>query len=316
MNRRAFLQASASCAAQLTIWSAAAPRALRERFAHRAAGTPLVTEPWGRIERLNERVWALISTPLAGSPDARRTLSNGGIVAGRSGVAIIEGFASDAGAQWLAGIAHQVTGRDATHVILTHYHGDHSGGLLGYRAGGANPLYVTTATTRALLAPGGKPAEAVAQAQLVTPDAPTTIDLGGVKLTIVPRAGHTASDLAVQVDDPRLTFAGDLLWNGMFPNYRDAVPSVLARSVRDLLRGEGVRVPGHGSIPTTAETTNYVAVLDLIEQAAREAVAAGTPIETAAAAVRVPPSLGEWVLFNPAYYQVALKAWEKELKSP
>jgi glyoxylase-like metal-dependent hydrolase (beta-lactamase superfamily II) len=156
----------------------------------------------------------------------------------------------------------------------------------------------------------------VAQAQLVTPDAPTTIDLGGVKLTIVPRAGHTTSDLAVSVDDPRITFAGDLLWNGMFPNYRDAVPSVLARSVRDLLRGEGVRVPGHGSIPTTAETTNYVAVLDLIEQAAREAVAAGTPIETAAAAVRVPPSLGEWVLFNPAYYQVALKAWEKELKSP
>jgi hypothetical protein len=55
-------------------------------------------------------------------------------------------------------------------------------------------------------------------------------------------------------------------------------------------------------------------VLDLIETAARRAVAAGTPAEAAAKEIVIPATLGEWVLFNPAYFQVALQAWEKELR--
>jgi glyoxylase-like metal-dependent hydrolase (beta-lactamase superfamily II) len=233
MDRRAFVRTGTSCAAQLALWGAIAPRALRERFAATRTGLQVATEPWGRIEKIGEQVWALISTPLAGGADARRTLSNGGIIAGRNGVAIIEGFASDAGAQWMAGMARQVTGRAPTHIMLTHYHGDHAGGLAGYRADGTAPLFITTDLTRARLTPGGRPAETLGGAELVAPGAPSVIDLGGTRLTITPRAGHTASDLSITVDDPRIVFGGDLLWNGIFPNYRDAIPSVLSRSVRD-----------------------------------------------------------------------------------
>lgn len=314
MDRRDFVRTGASCAAQLALWGAMAPRALRERFAAVPAGPPVVTEPWGRVEHTGAGVWALISTPLAGGAEARRTLCNGGIVAGANGVAIIEGFASDAGAQWLMGIARELTRRPPTHVILTHYHGDHCGGLAGYRADGTAPLFITTDLTRGRLTPDGRPATTLAGAELVVPGTPTTIDLGSTKLTITPHAGHTASDLTIAVDDPRIVFGGDLLWNGMFPNYRDAVPSVLSRSVRDLLRDDAVRVPGHGAIPTAAEATNYVAVLDLIEAAARRAVAAGTPADVAAKEIVIPASLGEWVLFNPAYFEVALRAWDKELR--
>jgi glyoxylase-like metal-dependent hydrolase (beta-lactamase superfamily II) len=314
MQRREFLELGLSCAAQLTLWQRLAPPGLRERFTARAGGPVVAAEVWGRIEQVGDGVWALISTPLAGGPDARRTLANGGIVAGTHGVAIIEGFASDAGAEWMAGIARELTGRAPTHVILTHYHGDHAGGLAAYRAAEAAPLYVTTAATRGKLAPDGKPRAALERAQLAPTDAPTTIDLGRTTLTVVPRSGHTASDLVVEVDDARVVFAGDLLWNGMFPNYRDAVPSLLSQSVRALLRDPRVRVPGHGAIPTAAEAANYVAVIDLVEAAARKAITAGTPIDVAAREFVVPASLGEWKLFNPAYYQVALGAWEKELK--
>lgn len=314
MNRRDFLAAGASCAAHLSAWSALAPRALRERFTARQAGQAVATEPWGRLERLADGVWALISTPLASGPDVHRTFANGGIVAGRDGVVIVEGFASDAGAQWMAGMARTLTGRAPTHVVVTHYHGDHSAGLAGYLTPGPAPRFVTTESTRARLDPSRAPAQALAQAELVAPESPLVLDLGGRRVTVTPRAGHTASDLTVAVGDPPVVFGGDLLWNGLFPNYRDAVPSVLSRAVRELLRGDGVRVPGHGAIPTAAEAANYVAVLDLVEAAARRALAAGTPMAAAAAELTIPESLGAWGRFSDRYYLVALQAWERELR--
>jgi glyoxylase-like metal-dependent hydrolase (beta-lactamase superfamily II) len=306
MERREFLKLGASCAAHLAL----VPPAWRGRFAAVPAGGTAATEPWGRIEQVGPGVWALVSTPLAGGADARRTLANGGIIAGRSGVAIIEGFASEDGAQWMVDMARQLTGRAPTHVVLTHYHGDHAGGLAAYRA--LAPVFVTTTATRERLSPDGGPAQALQQAELVGYSA-LALDLGERKLAVTPRAGHTASDLTVAVDDPSVVFGGDLLWNGMFPNYRDATPSVLSESVRDLVRGGGVLVPGHGSVYKSAEATNYVAVLDLIEEAARQAFAAGTPMEVAAREIAIPASLGEWVRFSDRYYVVALQAWEREL---
>ncbi len=140
MDRHRFLQAGASRLVYLGGWGAAVPHSVRSRFAATPVGATLLEEPWGRIEHLGERVWALISKPLAGGDEARRTFSNGGIVAGRSSVLVIEGFASGAGAQWMAGMARGLTGRPPSHVILTHYHGDHSSRLAAYGASDPRPV--------------------------------------------------------------------------------------------------------------------------------------------------------------------------------
>lgn len=176
MDRRDFLNAGASCAAHVWLAAALVPAAARRAFGARPSGRLVAREPWGNLEQLSDGVWAMISTPLAGRDDAMRTFSNGGIVAGRSGVAIVEGFASNAGAQWMADAAVRLTGRRPTHVVLTHYHGDHSSGLAGYRAGGAGPIYVTTETTRATLREAverrgraSPTADALAHAELVVP---------------------------------------------------------------------------------------------------------------------------------------------------
>ncbi|NIQ56544.1 MAG: hypothetical protein GWN02_20295, partial [Gemmatimonadetes bacterium] len=57
----------------------------------------MAQEPWGRLLRLGEGVWALESTPLRD----RKTLCNGGIVQGRGGVALIEAFGSGEGFEWM-----------------------------------------------------------------------------------------------------------------------------------------------------------------------------------------------------------------------
>ncbi|MGH7557509.1 MAG: MBL fold metallo-hydrolase [Gemmatimonadota bacterium] len=329
IDRRTFFgiagsSAMGSCAAHLALTLGAGTATARRLFAAVPLGPVAGREPWGRIENLAEGAWALVSTTLAGGEDATRTFSNGGIVAGRDGVLVVEGFASEDGARWLAKAARELTGRWPTHVVLTHYHGDHSNGLAGYEMGAAGPIYVSTAVTREdLEASGRERGHASAAVETLDSDRvrmiekeAVTIDLGDRRVRIEPRSGHTRSDLVVVLEDPRLVWCGDLVWNGLFPNYMDATPSLLSRHVRALLDDRAERwVPGHGSLADGEALETYVTLLDDVELAARRAVDAGTPAADAAGDYRPPGELGDWVLFSPGYYEVAFRAWERELNT-
>jgi len=273
-------------------------------------------EPFGNLEKVADGVWALISTPLSGDST---TVSNGGIIAGRSGVLVIEGFNRPAGATWLAGQARELTGRWPTHVALTHYHSDHANGLMGYMSDTQHPTLHTTTRTKELVIERNKPADAMraalGKAVSIAPTAPSAIDLGGKIVNVVPRNGHTESDVSLELEDPSIVFCGDLFWNAMFPNYVDAMPTRLAAAVKALRRGrETLYVPGHGPLGHPTEYDRYIAMLGEVETAARKAHTEGTPAATAAAKFTLPPSLGEWALFNKVFYERAFDAWYKELK--
>lgn len=327
LSRRRFLGLAASCGAHLAFLASASPLAAREVFGHtgRQQGRKIVVEePWGRIEELADGVWALVSTPV----QDRKTLCNGAILAGKHGVLAVEAFGSPEGARWLSDWAERLTRRRPDDVLVTHYHADHTNGIAGYahqEGDHGKPSHLrATAVTRELVqstdARQNRPADATRSAllggaTLVDPSRPTTYDLGGRKVHLVPRAGHTASDVTIELDEPSIVIAGDLLWNRIFPNYVDATPSVLARSVRELTRQrETVYVPGHGPIADAADLQRYTQLLDDVEAAARRAHERGTPAADAAKEYKVPESLGEWMMFSPKYYEVALGAWEKELK--
>jgi len=309
-SRRRFLATGASCAAHLGVMAAASPVGARRVWAAQERFPVVAREPWGRLERVAEGIWALVSTPL----EDRTTLCNGGIVAGRAGVLVVEGFGSDAGARWMASMAEELTGRAPTHVVLTHYHGDHTGGLRG--AAAAGPEILATPVTRDLVLERnqGAPAEILEAVRPLDTRRPTEIDLGDRSVVVVPRRGHTDSDVSLEVQDPAVVFCGDLVWNGMFPNYVDAAPSRLTMAVRLLReRRAGTYVPGHGALADGEDMDRYLALLDDVEGAARRAVERGMSAEEAGAEYAVPAYLGEWMLFNPRYFERALGAWMEEL---
>ena len=281
---------------------------------------PHPSEPWGRLERVAPDTWALISRPRNDHPEARRTLCNGGIVAGADGVAVIEGFASPAGAAWMAEQAERLTGRRPTHVIITHFHGDHTGGTAGYVQGAEIPAILSTGTTRRLLAEqaAGYPPDRWEARSLLLPntmvpdDVDETLDLGGRTLRLVGRRGHTPSDLVIRAGG--VVFAGDLVWNGLFPNYTHAIPPDLGEHVRALRDQEAdVYVSGHGALTRADDMARYIDLLDHVGAAATRALEAGTPLEEAAAGYAVPESLGEWYMFSDQYPLVAFRAWERAL---
>jgi glyoxylase-like metal-dependent hydrolase (beta-lactamase superfamily II) len=317
LSRRAFLHESGSCAAHLALAAQFMPQLTRHLWTS-ASASVVAREPFGNLEKIADGVWALISTPLNND---RTTVSNGGIIAGRSGVLAIEGFNQPQGAVWLAEKARELTGRWPTHVVLTHYHADHANGVAGYFTNDAHPAVRATDRTKTLVLERNQPANAERTAALrdvliLGAAAPTTLDLGGRSVRIVPRLGHTESDLSLELDDPAITFCGDLVWNAMFPNFVDAIPTKLAVSARALRRTrDTIYVPGHGPLAREAEFDRYMTMLDEVERAARKAHADGVAPATAGGNFSLPTSLGEWALFNKIFYQRAFEAWDRELRA-
>jgi glyoxylase-like metal-dependent hydrolase (beta-lactamase superfamily II) len=316
INRREFLGQTSSCAAYLALAASAMPLTARRAWARTPSSSIVRREPFGNLEKVADGVWAMISTPLNGDST---TVSNGGIIAGRNGVLVIEGFNRPAGAQWMAGQCRDLTKRWPSHVALTHYHSDHANGLAGYVSDSEHPVVHATSRTRELVVEKNKPSgvalTTINKAVAIDPTKPSTIDLGGKVVRIVPRDGHTDSDVTLELDDPSIVFCGDLFWNAMFPNFVDAMPTKLKASVQAVKRSKDtLYVPGHGPLGHPTEYDRYIAMLGEVEAAAKKAHAAGTTAADAAEKFTLPSSLGEWALFNKSFYQRAFEAWYKELK--
>lgn len=282
-----------------------------------AVGRIVAQEPWARIEEVGPGMYAVISTPLNGD---FTTVCNGGIIGGSAETLVVEAFMSERGAEWVAEQARELTGRWPGLVVVSHHHADHSAGSGGFAGTGgeAAPALHATGTTRNLVltSPTNEaPLAPWADAVLVAEDAPATLDLGDRVATVQPRRGHTASDLTVEVDGGEgPVWCGDLVWNAMFPNYVDAIPSRLSRSVRALRElSAAIFVPGHGPLADAGAMARYIDVIDSVEEAARRAINGGRTAQDAAVEYEVPEELGEWSLFNPAYYQRAIEAWMREL---
>lgn len=309
LDRRSFLATGASCASWLLMLSAS-PAAARRAF--RARYPVVAQEPWGRLEQLADGVWALISTPLVDHPDARRTLCNGGIITGSEGVLIVEGFGSEEGAAWMADQAMRLVHRRPTHVVITHYHGDHCNGLHGFGTDARAPRMLGTPTTCDLIRERSRVPEETRIVPAAAIDRNMSIDLGDRIVRITTGQGHTPSDITLRVEDPPIVFCGDLVWNGMFPNYVDADPPRLAESVRAIGADDGViYVPGHGALADAAGMRTYAQLLDDVAAAALRAFDAGMDPAAAAASYELPASVANWVLFSPTYFRTAFEAWAR-----
>ncbi|MBT8335710.1 MAG: MBL fold metallo-hydrolase, partial [Gemmatimonadetes bacterium] len=215
VGRRRFLGVAGGCLAHLVMLGAGGiPWRTRDSG---VGGVLRAQEPWGSLVEIADGVWAMISNPMAD----RTTLCNGGIVAGRSGVAVIEAFASTRGAEWMADQALRLTGRRPDVVVVSHYHGDHSAGLPGFGVDESAPEVWLTGATRNRLTEGLREAaperadpmaRALERAVARPDDEDDTLDLGGRRVRIGARRGHTASDVTVELGAPPVVFCGDLVW--------------------------------------------------------------------------------------------------------
>ena len=189
-----------------------------------------------------------------------------GVVAGDSGVLLIDCGTTLAEAAGVAADVRRLTGRDVTHLVMTHHHFDHilgSAGFPGAVSYAAPPVAVALTEelqrtcAEALRYGAAADDVAAAGAAAATPDHlvwEAEIDLGGRAVRIThPGAGHTDHDLIVVIPTgPAVVFCGDLVEESADPAVGDDAspadwPATLDRVLS--LGGDDARyVPGHGAV--------------------------------------------------------------------
>lgn len=314
-DRRTFLKDSTSCAAWVLGLSAISPLATRRAFAQSAERKIVAKEPWGRLEQIADSVWGLISTPFE-SRDFT-TVSNGGIIAGKERVLIIEALNQPTGAKWLAERAKELTGRWPTDVIVTHFHSDHSAGSGGFVSDDTDTGLWLTAETRELIEQQNKrrraPLPMLKTIKSIDSKKPTPMDLGGRTVVVSSHIGHTASDVIVELKDPNVVFCGDLFFNKLIPNYSDAKPATLKTTVANLKREqETLYIPGHGAVASPQDLIVYQEFLAMMEDSVRTSHAKGDDVNAAAAAFKLPEEFAKWYIFSPQVVPRAFAAWYRE----
>ena len=315
MNRRTFLKESASCSAYLA--ALASIGSSSRIFSQEPDDTIVAREKWGYLQQLAPGVYAMISTGFTSGDYT--TVCNSGIIAGKTGTLVIEGTMRPEGAAWIAAQAEKLTGRGPTDLVVSHFHGDHVNGHAGYEINGKRPkTWVTAATKTAAeknFEKADPPIGKFNDVQVLNADERTEIDLGGRSVSLVPRTGHTRSDVTIEISEPEVIWTGDLYFNRIFPNYGDATPPLLNSYARHLLGREGsLVVPGHGPIADQAALLAYDEFLKTIEAAARSAHKAGTPAAKAAGEYKLPDAMSEWLVWSPKNMTRAFHAWYRALE--
>jgi cyclase len=112
----------------------------------RVSQTPIVDKGFASVRKIGEGLYATISDPSKGF----QTVCNGGFLAGKDGVLLIEGFISVAGAAFQMDALRMVSQVPVKGALDTHYHFDHSMGNAFFGANGI-PLWAHVNTAKRMV---------------------------------------------------------------------------------------------------------------------------------------------------------------------
>lgn len=178
------------------------------------------------------------------------------------------------------------------HVILTHYHADHTYGAYLF----PNVNVVAHSRCRQLLETRGREGLAAAQAEapelqevalrlpnLTFDDGEIDLNLGGKSLRLFPTPGHSDDVISVWVEEDRVLFASDTVMP--VPLIVDGDLATLQTSLRQLMTMQpDCIVPGHGEVILRGEVQEFlqrgIDYLDTIRDVVLKVIAKGRKRET------------------------------------
>ena len=222
------------------------------------AGLPAPT-----VEKINDRVYALLGPIGVPSPDNQGYMVNSVLIVGERGAILVDTGFTDAIGRQLRATVEGITDKPVTHVINTHHHGDHHLGNTAFpqaeiiSSEKARELVVSTeaewiSLVEELTGMEFPDTHAVPAQRTVPADSRSAVTLAGVDLVLwAPQGSHTPGDLMVLLPEDRVLVGGDILVHEMMPNFRDGHVKSWIDTLEAVTRTDvDVIVPGHGPLMT------------------------------------------------------------------
>jgi len=215
------------------------------------------------VEKINDRVYALLGPVGVPSPQNEGYMVNSVLVIGDSGAVLVDtGFTHAIGRHLRQAVA-RITDKPVTHVINTHHHGDHHLGNSAFpeaeviSSEKARELVINTEAesidlVENLTGMSFPDTHAVPAQRTVAAETRAEVQLAGVNMVLwVPPGSHTPGDMMVLLPDDRVLIAGDILINERMPNFRDAHVKSWIGTLKEIGEADvDVIVPGHGALMT------------------------------------------------------------------
>lgn len=242
--------------------------------------------PSGEVVEIAERVFAYVQAP------GGWFVNNSGFLVAEDGVTAIDTCATEQRTRAFADTVRERTRLPIRRVVNTHHHGDHT---YGNRVLAGATVIGHQGIRDALLAWGTPPeprfwepvdfGDIGIRAPEVTFEQRLRLYVDDVQCEVfhVGTPAHTVSDSVVWLPEDRVLFAGDLLFHGVTPlmAHGSVSGALVALDLLDSLIPD-VIVPGHGPVGGPAMIDEVRRYLRLVQQLARDGVAAGLdPLETA-----------------------------------
>lgn len=231
--------------------------------------------------------------------------ANVGLIVGETGALLVDsGNTPEQGHELLAS-ASALAGVPVTHVVVTHDHDDHTGGVAGMES----VTSIAHENVKAL-----EPTRSFSMA--------VAVDLGGQRVEIVHfGAAHTDSDVIVFVPGEKVIFTGDLIEEGSDPQV-DATTSLANwPTVLDGMLGASTDatlfVPGHGKVVDRDFAFIQRAEIAMLYSQSELMIGQGIMLEDAAAATEWPFTAETLAVALPkAYAELAAKGVEPKRQLP
>ena len=236
--------------------------------------------------------------------------TNSGFVVTEKGVIVIDTQGPGELAKLLKEKIKETTAKPITHVINTHYHGDHSFGNQYFSEG----LIIAHENTRKALIENDEGhrtmfrkffgAESLKEFSLTLPEATFTDRMilrhGGrtMELIYAGAKAHTDGDIFVWLPEERVLFAGDLLYSGRLPLLNDGETTGALKAIDKITSTDAsVLVPGHGPVSTIDDALRYKGYIEALRAEVKKMMDNGMNREEVASKVSLPP-YSSWLMYK------------------
>ena len=232
------------------------------------------------LKQVSKHVW-YVQGAAGIATDNEGFISNAGVVITDEGVVVFDALGTPSLGHKLLQEIRKLTDKPVKRVIVSHYHADHIYGLQVFKEAGAE-IYAPTGANKYLTSP-----ESVERlderrfslspwvnenTKLIWPDHNLvkgfSFTLGGVKMTVsVVGAAHSDGDLTLYVENDRVLFSGDIIFEGRVAYLGDADTKHWLKTLQQMETGGlAVLIPGHGSVAdnpnqSITQTRRYLAFL-------------------------------------------------------